>query len=118
MALTEEEIKEIATKAAEKVIWEAVACKCGHDAYKMAHFGYVFLEGILDKKPTAVEAGQREYLQSIGRTEASCGINLSEVSKKVTAANKAAKEEDWKEAERNAFEASRITQEIFAKKLK
>ena len=118
MALTEEEVKEIATKAAEKVIWETIACKCGRDAYKMAHSGYAFLEGILDKKPTAVEVGQREYLQSIGRTEASCGINLSEVSKKVAAASKAAKEEDWKEAEHNALEASQITQEIFAKKLK
>jgi len=105
MAITREEIDQIAKAVAERVTSTAAICSCGYNALLTARSG----EGLRRDIEAKNEKGAREELESlltdISSVETACHLKLDEAHGLARKAGEAITRGDWLEATTNSVEA-------------
>lgn len=98
MALTLEEIKQIADAVAERVVTPQLVCSCGYNALSTALSGERLRLDIDAKNIKGAEEELDNFLRDIADAELACHSKLDEAREGVKKIGKAIKEGDWDEA--------------------
>jgi len=105
MALTREEINEIAKAVAEKIVTPQLVCGCGSAALNEAYAGRDFRDEIYEKNLQGVEKELPGFLEAISDVENSCHVTLEAAKESAVLAANNARKKDWQSAQIAAVEA-------------
>lgn len=111
MALTREEIREIADAVAERVVTPQLVCSCGYNALVTARSGMDLRMDIEAERKEEADKDLGEFLADVGKAEVACHIKLSDTREEIKKVGKAIQEGDWAEAQISAVYAENSIEE-------
>lgn len=111
MAISREEVEQIAEEVAKRVVTPQLVCSCGYNALSTARSGESLRADIDAKNKKVAIAGLEYFNRDISDAEVACHLKLDDARRLVGEINSAIEAEDWPEATIKAVEAENSIEE-------
>lgn len=112
MAITREEIEQIAEAVAKRVVTRKEVCSCGYNAWVTAHFSEKLHQSLESRDLLRVESELHDFDKHIDSIAKACHVNLNAARDLVGKISKSAGEGIWPQAWISLAEAIKSIDDI------